>query len=96
MCTFLLQLVLLTPRGLCQRTLVCRFTTQNSFTGQVIFNLVFFPQYARRFSMWQPVGLILCPAQGIAVGAVHACLQAEPHITCRRLQRMQLRFQKLY
>lgn len=42
MCTFLLQLMLLSPRGLCQRTLVLRFTTQNSSAGQVMFNL-FFP-----------------------------------------------------
>lgn len=37
MCTFLLQLMLLSPCALCQRTLALKFTTENSFAGQVSF-----------------------------------------------------------
>lgn len=91
-CTFLLQLMLLSPCGLCQQTFVLRFTTQNSFAGQVLLDVCFSPQYTQWFSMWQAVGPVLHPAQGISVGAGHACLQAEPHITSRQLQGMQLQF----
>lgn len=67
-CTSLVQLMLLFPRGLCQQTLVLRFTAQNSFAGQVVFNLCFFP-----LVHWQTVGPTLPHAQGISAGAVPAC-----------------------
>lgn len=67
-CTSLVQPMLLFPRGLCQQTLVRRFTAQNSFAGQVVFNLCFFAVVH-----WQTLGSALPHAQGISVGAVPAC-----------------------
>lgn len=67
-CTSLVQLMLLFPRGLCQQTLVLRFTAQNSFAGQVVFNLCFSP-----LVHWQTVGPTLPHALGISAGAVPAC-----------------------
>lgn len=93
-CTSLVQLMLLFPRGLCQQTLVLRFTAQNSFAGQVVFNLYFSPWYTWWFSMWQ-AGPDSASRPGNFSRSC-ACLQAEPCITSGQLQRMQKRFQKLF
>lgn len=90
-CTSLVQLMLLFPHGLYQQTLVLRFTAQNSFAGQVVGNLCFFP-------------LVHTVVEHVADSASRprnfsrscACLQAEPCITSGQLQRMQKRFQKLF